>query len=63
MSTTITDWVGAREACRIIGASSNNKIYALVVHGRVAVKLEPGVPPRYLRADLERLAAADEGRK
>lgn len=49
------DHLNGREACRLLGCSAT-VLQRLAMLGQIAVKLEPGVPPRYHRGDVERLA-------
>jgi hypothetical protein len=59
--TTIREWIGMNETTRLTGRGPN-VTYRNVVLGKIRVLLEPGVPPRYSRQDVERLAAEFEGK-
>ena len=50
------EWLNLRQASRIAGCAHNSVLRAAVI-GIIRVKLVPGVPPRYNRADVEAFAA------
>lgn len=60
-NTQAPERIGINEAARILKRGPN-VIYRYAVLGRIEVYLEPGLTPRYCRADVERLAAEFEGR-
>jgi hypothetical protein len=50
------DWLNGRQSCRALGCSPSALQRAALV-GQIKTKLTPGVPIRYCRADIERIAA------
>lgn len=50
-------WITLKGAQRIAGCGAA-VIYRHAVYGNIATDITPGCPPRYLRRDVERLAAA-----
>jgi hypothetical protein len=60
--TPVTDpteahWINGAQASRQIGCSSTALQRAALL-GRVRFKVEPGIPPKYHREDVERIARA-----
>jgi hypothetical protein len=49
------EWISGRAACNRLRCASNALLLA-ALRGLIRTKLEPGIPPRYNRADVERLA-------
>jgi hypothetical protein len=55
--TTSSEWVPGSEARRIIGCTYA-RLKSLALVGKLKVLLEPGISPKYRRADVEAIAAA-----
>jgi hypothetical protein len=58
--TPVTDlassqWLNGRQATKKIGCSPSALQRAALL-GQVRTKIEPGIPPRYHRDDVERIA-------
>jgi hypothetical protein len=51
------EWINGREASREIGCSPTALQRAALL-GQVRIKLDPGIPPQYNRADCKRIAQA-----
>ena len=51
----VGEWISAAESSRILGCAPAT-IQRAVILGHIKVKLDPGVAPRYCKADVERLA-------
>ena len=49
------DWLNGRQSSKRIGCSPSVLQRAAML-GLIRVKLEPGIPPRYHRQDVERIA-------
>ena len=56
-ATEPDDWINGRQAAQIVGCSPTAIIRAAML-GQVKTRLTPGVPARYCRADVVRLAAS-----
>jgi hypothetical protein len=54
-SVDVDEWLSGRQSCRIIGCSPSALQRAALI-GRLRFKLEPGLPPKYHREDVERIA-------
>jgi hypothetical protein len=50
-----SEWLNGRQASRRIGCSPTALQRAALL-GQVRTKIEPGIPPRYHRDDVERIA-------
>lgn len=51
----IAEWITGRQACRVLGCASHALQRAALL-GSVRTKIDPGIPIRYHRADVEKLA-------
>jgi hypothetical protein len=51
------DWINGRQAAQIVGCSPTAIIRAAML-GQVRTKLQPGVPARYHKDDIRKLAVA-----
>ncbi len=50
-----SEWLNGRQASKTIGCSPTALQRAALL-GQVRTKIEPGIPPRYHRTDVERIA-------
>jgi hypothetical protein len=51
------DWINGRQAALIVDCSPTAIIRAAML-GQVRIKLQPGVPARYHKGDVKKLAVA-----
>jgi hypothetical protein len=52
---TEAEWLNGRQASNRIGCSPTALQRAALL-GRIRVKIEPGIPPKYHREDVEKIA-------
>jgi hypothetical protein len=60
-SPSSEEWLTGRTARRQLGGISYASLQRLAVLGRIGTLVEPGIPPRYRRSDVARLAAPGPG--
>jgi hypothetical protein len=61
VSAPVPEWIDARRAAAILGVPDSRNVRRLVRDRWITVRDLPGVRARYLRADVERLAAEGDG--
>jgi hypothetical protein len=57
------EWLNGAQARRKIGKRGQSALLRLVVLGQIRAVNDPGIPTRYCRADVERIAASQRAKR